>query len=77
MSTITGTCRPLDEAAIDKLEKLISIPLYLLVFKVLEIENYSDLITVLSWDNRCQVAFVMLMVVQAPGKGLMDVYHIV
>ena len=77
MSTITGTRRPLDEAAIDELEKLLSVPLDSVVLKVLELEQYSDLLTVLPWDNRCQVAVVMLMVVQASGKGLMDVYHIV
>ena len=77
MSTIIVTLISLDEAAIDKLEKLISILLDVLVLKVLEIEHYYDLITVLPWDNRFQVDGVMLMAVQASGKGLMDVCHIV
>ena len=76
MSTITGTHRPLDDAAIDELEKLLSTPLDSLVLKVLELEHYSDLLTVLPWDNRCQVAVVMLMAVQASGKGLMNVCQI-
>ena len=70
MLTITGTHRPIYEAAIDELEKLPPIPLDSLVLKVLELEHYSDLLTVLPWYNRCQVAAVMLMAVQASGKGL-------
>ena len=35
MLTITGTCRPLDEATIDEFKKLLSIPLDSLVLKVL------------------------------------------
>ena len=77
MSTITGTGRPLDEAAIDELEKMLSIPLDSLVLKVLELDHYSDLLTVLPWENRYQVAVVMLMAVQASGKGLIDVLQIV
>ena len=77
MSTITGTHRPLDEAAIDELEKLLPTPLDSVVLKVLELEQYSDLITVLPWDNRCQVAVVIIMAIQASGKGLMDVRQIV
>ena len=49
MSTISGTCKPLDEAASDELERLLSIPLDSLVLKVLELEHYSDLITLLPW----------------------------
>ena len=77
MSTITGTGRPLDEAAIDELEKMLSIPLDSLVLKVLELDHYSDLLTVLPWENRCKVAVVMLMAVQASGEGLIDVRQIV
>ena len=51
MSTIEGTRKPLDEAAIDDLERLLSIPLDSLVLKVLELENYSDLLIFLPWDN--------------------------
>ena len=76
MSTITGTHRPLDEAAIDELYKLLPIPLDSVVLKVLELEQYSDLITVLPWDNRFQVAVVIIMAIQASGKGLVDVRQI-
>ena len=69
MSTITCNHRLLDEAAMDELEKLLSIPLDSLVLKVLELEHYSDLLTVLPWDNGFQVAVVMLMAVQASGRG--------
>jgi len=37
MSTIAGTARPLNEAAIDKLKKMFSIPLDSLVFKMIEL----------------------------------------
>ena len=47
MSTIAGTRRPLDKAAIDKLEKLIYIPFHSLVLKVLELDHYSELLTFL------------------------------
>ena len=76
MSTISGTCRPLNWAAIDELEKLLSIPLGPLVINVIELDPYYDLLTFISWDNRCQVAVVMLMVVQVSGKVLTDVRHI-
>ena len=77
MSTITGTCRPLDEAAIDELEKMLSVSLDSLVLKVLELEHYSDLLAFFPWDNRCQVAVVILMAVQASGKCLMNFCQIV
>ena len=76
MSNIAVTHRPPDEAAIDELEKMLSVSLDSLVLKVLELEHYFDLLTVLPWDNRCQVAVVMLMAFQASGKGLMDVCQI-
>ena len=47
-----------------------------LVLKVLDLEHYYDLLTVLPWDNCFQVAVVMRMAVQASGKGLMDVRQI-
>ena len=74
--TITGTRRPLDDTDIDELEKMLFIPLDSLVLKMLELEHYSDLLTVLPWDNRCQVSILMLMTVQASRKGLMDVRKI-
>ena len=47
MLTITGTQKPLDEAAIDELDKLLSVPLDSLVLKVIELDHYSDLLSVL------------------------------
>ena len=70
--TIAGTRRPLDGAAIDELKKLLFVSLDSLVIKVLELEHYSDLLIFLPWDNRCQVAVVILMAVQVSGKGIMD-----
>ena len=72
MPTITGTHKLLDEAAIDELERLLSIPLDPLVFRVLDLEHCSDLLTFLPWNNYCQVAVVMLMEIQVSGKSLMD-----
>ena len=76
MSTIAGTRRPLDDDAIDKLEKLLSIPLDSLVFNMLHLEHYSGLLTFLPWDNRFQGSMLMPTVVQASGKVLPDVRHI-
>ena len=47
MLTVSGTHRPLYEDTIDKLEKLLSIPLDSLMLKVIELEHYSDLLTFL------------------------------
>ena len=76
MLTISGTCRPLYEATIDNINKLLSIPLNSLVLTVIELENYFDLLIFLPWDNHCQVAVVTLMAVQVSGKGFMDVHQI-
>ena len=76
MSTIAGTHRPLNEAAFLDIEKLLSIPLDYLVLKVLDLENYSDLLTFLPRDNRFKVAVVMLTSVQDSGKLLTDVRQI-
>ena len=51
MSTIAGTQKPFYDAAIDEIERLLSIPHDSLVLKVLELEHYSDLITFLAWEN--------------------------
>ena len=73
MSTIACTRRLIYEAAIYELDKLLSVPLNSPMIKVLDIENYSDLLTSLLWYNRFQVSVVMLMVVLASGKVLTDV----
>ena len=76
MSNIVGTHRLLDEAAIGKLEKLLSVPLDSLVLKMIELDHYSDLITFLPWDNSCEVAVVIFTSIQDYGKVLIDVCHI-
>ena len=73
MWNIAGTHKPFNEAAIDE---LLSIPLNSLMIKVLELEHYSEFLTFPPWDNCCQVAVLMLMVVQASGKVLTDVRQI-
>ena len=77
MSTIAGTRKPFYDAAIDEIERLLSIPHDYLVLKVLELEHYSDLLAFFPWDNRCRVAVVILMAVQASGKCLMNFFQIV
>ena len=68
--------RTLDEVAIEELEKLLSIPLDSLALRVLELEHYSNLLTFLPWDNRRQVAAVMLNAVLTSGKTLNDLDQI-
>ena len=76
MSTIAGTLIPLGEAAIDRLERLLSIPLDSLVLKFLELEHYSGILSFLPWDNRFQVAMVFPTAVQTYGKVLTDFHKI-
>ena len=76
MLTIIDTRRPLNEANIDELEKLLSIPLDSLVLKLLDLDNYSDITPFLPWNNRCHVAVVILLDVQASGKVLTYVCQI-
>ena len=76
MPTISGTRRPLYEAAIDELEKLLYFPLDSIMIKVLDLEHYYELLIFLPLDNRFQVAVVMLTVVQASRKVLTDVRQI-
>ena len=59
MLTMAGTHKPLYEAAIDELGKLLSTPLDPLLLKVIELYHYYDL-TLLPWDNYYQVAVVMI-----------------
>ena len=76
MSTIAVTHRPLDDSAIDELEKMLSIPLDSIMLKVLDIEHYSDLPTSPPCNNRFLVAMIMLMDIQVSGKFLIYVRHI-
>jgi len=68
--------RELDSVAVDELEKLLSIPLDSLALRVLELDHYSDLLTFLPWDNRRQVAVVMLNAVLNSGTNLTDIGQI-
>ena len=76
MWTIAGTYRPLDKNDIDEFDKMLSIPLNFLVLRVLDLEHYSELLNFLPWDNRFQVAVLMLTVVQDSGKVITDVRQI-
>ena len=76
MSTVSVTHRPLDEAAINNIEKLLSVALNSLLIKEIYLEHYSYLLTLLPWDNRCWVAVVIIADVQAYRKVLTDVRHI-
>jgi len=68
--------RTLDDVAVEELEKLLSIPLDSLALRVLELEHYSNLLTFLPWDNRRQVAAVMLNAVLTSGTTLSDLGQI-
>eukprot|EP00560_Eucampia_antarctica_P001657 CAMPEP_0197835270 /NCGR_PEP_ID=MMETSP1437-20131217/25280_1 /TAXON_ID=49252 ORGANISM="Eucampia antarctica, Strain CCMP1452" /NCGR_SAMPLE_ID=MMETSP1437 /ASSEMBLY_ACC=CAM_ASM_001096 /LENGTH=1019 /DNA_ID=CAMNT_0043440573 /DNA_START=48 /DNA_END=3107 /DNA_ORIENTATION=+ len=68
--------KPLDSVAVDELEKLLSIPLDTLALRVLDLDHYSDLLTFLPWDNRKQVAVVLLKAVEASNTILQDLHQI-
>ena len=68
--------RELDDVAVDELEKLLSIPLDSLALRVLELESYADLVAFLPWDNRRQVAAVLLNAVLTNGNELTDLTQI-
>eukprot|EP00978_Attheya_sp_CCMP212_P000063 scaffold145_cov54-Attheya_sp.AAC.1 len=63
----------LDEAAIDALEKLLSIPLESLALKVLELDHYSSLLMFLPWENRRHVSIIMLKALGDSGQALHDI----
>jgi vacuolar protein sorting-associated protein 35 len=63
----------LDEAAIDALEKLLSIPLESLALKVLELDHYSSLLMFLPWENRRHVSIIMLKALGDSGQALQDI----
>jgi len=50
----------LDESAIVEIEELLSIPLSSLALKVLDLDQYSELLTYLPWENRRQVATILV-----------------
>lgn len=63
----------LDDAAIVELEKLLSIPLDSLALRVLELDQYSLLISFLPWENRREVAISMLRAVDKVGPVPMNI----
>ncbi|KAL7567971.1 hypothetical protein ACA910_019679 [Epithemia clementina (nom. ined.)] len=68
--------KALDDVAVVELEKLLSIPLESLALRVLELENYSELIVFLPWANRRAVAQTMLEAVDkagAPPRNLKEI----
>ena len=50
----------LDDSAIVEIEELLSIPLSSLALKVLDLDQYSELLTYLPWENRRQVATILV-----------------
>jgi len=75
-ASTTGATPSLDETTIDELEKLLSIPLESLALKVLQLDHYSDLLTFLPWENRRQVAVVMLKAVETSKSNLNELHQI-
>jgi vacuolar protein sorting-associated protein 35 len=57
----------LDDVAVMELEKLLSIPLDSLALKVLQLQDYSRLITFLPWGNRKGVATKLLEAIDETG----------
>lgn len=66
----------LDDLAVCELEKLLSLPLESLSFRVLELKNYSELLAFLPWNNRKLVAVAMLNSVVSSGEMPMDLDQI-
>jgi len=63
----------LDEAAVQEVEALLSIPLSSLALEVLSLNQYSDMLIYLPWASRKQVAVELLRAVVAAGAPLTDV----
>jgi len=72
----TNDFAKLDDAAVEELERLLSIPLQTLALQVLELERYSDLLAFLPWENRKQVAKGMLKAVITTTSKLDDVERV-
>ena len=64
---------PLDDRAITELEKLLSLPLEELALGVLDLEHYAELLALLPWDNRKEVAIGLLKVLDTSGEMLSTV----
>ena len=61
---------PLDDRAITELEKLLSLPLEELALGVLDLEHYAELLALLPWDNRKEVAVGLLKVLDTSGEAV-------
>ena len=75
----SGGMKPLDEVATVELEKLLSIPLDSLALKVLQLDNYGELISFLPWQNRRGVALQLLKAVEnagAPPKSVKEIQEL-
>ena len=74
---------PLDAPSVAELEKLLSIPLEEFALKVLELENYAQLIGFLPWNNRRVVAMTLLDAVSAAGatpssvSEIEELFHVI
>jgi vacuolar protein sorting-associated protein 35 len=75
-SNVPPRIKPLDDASVVELEKLLSIPLDSLALKVLEFEQYSQLIGFLPWANRREVSVKMLKAVDNIGTAPQSVKEI-
>jgi len=62
----------LDDAAVQELEALLSIPLASLALQVLELNEYSDILAFLPWESRKQVAIELVRAVLASRAPLSD-----
>jgi vacuolar protein sorting-associated protein 35 len=61
---------PLDERAINELEKLLTLPLEELALGVLELRHYSQLLSLLPWENRRKLASSLLKVLGTSGERI-------
>lgn len=61
---------PLDDRAIDELEKLLSLPLEELALGVLELRHYSQLLSLLPPENRRKLAVSLLKVLRTSGEKI-------
>lgn len=71
--------KSLDDVSVAELEKLLSIPLESLALRVLELDNYSELIGFLPWANRRAVARTLLEAVDkegAPPNSIREIHQL-
>jgi len=68
--TTPPTPIPLDDRAIDELEKLLSLPLEELALGVLELHHYSQLLSLLPWENQRKLAITLLKVLSTSGEKI-------